>query len=388
MKFGVLKEIKEGEFRVTLVPSDAATLIQDGHQVYIQSGAGEAAGFPNKLYEEVGCTILANMEEMYKTCDFLAKVKEIEAVEYPLIRENQIIYCCIHPASHPEEVDALLKSKCIAITAEDSHRYGSLNCEAAGKQGALLGLYHMQTLQGGKGKFVSGLAGSPGINVLILGGGLVGKSALRVLEALGAWCTVMDINVGTLKNLQELYAERINTQMSTRENIRRLLPQTDLIINSVKWPKGNTDYLITRDMLKLMEKGSVIVDIANDSPGAIESFRETTHENPTYIEEGIVHYGVSNIPSLISRSVSEALSGSILQHFRNIMNLGLEEALRRDGYLRRSLTAYKGYLTHEETSAVQNKPWIQPEVILELSNKHLDPAPPATVSKSDFFIKL
>lgn len=141
-------------------------------------------------------------------------------------------------------------------------------------------------------------------------------------------------------------------------------------------------------MLNLMEKGSVIVDISNDVPGAIESFRETTHEDPTYIENGIVHYGVSNIPSSIARSVSEALAGSVLTHFRSILNLGVEKACIKDGYLRRSLTAYKGYLTHEETSAVQNRPWIKPEVILGIENEKLDPAPPATISKSDNFIKL
>lgn len=388
MIFGLLKEVKIGEYRVTATPSEIATIVSDGHEVLVESDAGLKAGFTNKEYEKAGAEIVGLPEEMFNRADLLARVKEIEEHEYKYLREDQIIYTCIHPAASEGEVQAILDSKCIAFTAEDSHRYGSVNCEAAGKQGALMGLNSMLTTNGGKGKFASGLAGSPGVQVLILGGGLVGRSSLQVLQSLGAWCTVMDINMNTLRDIKRKYNEKVNTQFSTRENIKKILPQIDMVINSVKWPKGSTDYLISRDMLNLMEKGSVIVDISNDIPGAIESFRETTHENPTYIENGIVHYGVSNIPSAIARSVSEALSGSVLTHFRSILNLGVKEACARDGFLRRSLTAYKGYLTHEETSAVQDRPWIKPEDILEISDRELDPAPKATVSRSDNFIKL
>ena len=305
-----------------------------------------------------------------------------------LLREGQIVYTCIHPAAHREEVQALLDSKCIAFTAEDSHRFGSVNCEAAGKQGALMGLNAMLTHNGGKGKFVSGLAGAPGIKVLILGAGLVGKSALQVLHSLGAWCTVMDISMGALRDVAKQYNEQVNTQFSTKENVKKLLPEIDLVINSVKWPKGCTDYLIDREMLSLMEKGSVIVDISNDTPGAIESFHETTHEAPIYIEEGIVHYCVSNIPGSIARSVSEAYAASVLPHIRSILNTGVEAACIKDGYLRRSLTAYKGYLTHEETSAIQGRPWVKPEDIMKISNKKLDSAPAATMTKSDNIINI
>ena len=160
------------------------------------------------------------------------------------------------------------------------------------------------------------------------------------------------------------------------------------VLNCVKWPKGCKDYLIDREMLKLMEKGSVIVDISNDEQGAIESFHETTHENPRYVEEGIVHYCVSNIPGAIANSTSVAYAASVLPHFRSILNNGVAEACVRDGFLRRSLTVYKGYLTHEETSALQNRPWIRPETILNIADRQLDPAPPATVTRSDLFIKL
>ena len=223
---------------------------------------------------------------------------------------------------------------------------------------------------------------------LILGGGVVGQAALSVLHALGAWCTVMDINIGTLRTLSRQYNEQVNTMISTKENIAKLLPETDMVLNCVKWPKGCKDYLIDRSMLKLMEKGSVIVDISNDEQGAIESFHETTHENPRYIEEGIVHFCVSNIPGAIANSTSIAYAASVLPHFRSIAKNGVAEACVRDGFLRRSLTTYNGYLTHEETSALQNRPWIRPEEILDIADRQLDQAPPATVTRSANMIHL
>lgn len=388
MIFGVLRDIKIGENRVICTPVEVATLVADGHTVLVQKGAGSKAGFDDKLYSDEGAELVDTMEEIYNRCDMVAKVKEIEESEYGLIRENQIIFTCIHPAAHPDELQALLDKKCIAFTAEDSHRYGSPNCEAAGKQGALAGLESLLTTNGGSGKFVSGLAGAPGIRVLILGGGLVGKAALQVYQSLGAWCTVMDVNIGTLREIGKTYNEKVHTMMSSKENIKKILPEIDIVINAVKWPKGCKDYLIDRNMLNLMEKGSVIVDISNDEQGAIESFRETTHENPRYIDNGVVHYCVSNIPGAIAQSTSIAYAASVLPHFRKILNNGVENACIMDGFLRRSLTTYKGYLTHEETSALQGRPWVKPEIILNIADKNLDFAPAATVSKSTNFIKL
>lgn len=385
MVFGVLKDIKNGEYRVIATPSEVASVVADGHQVLVQKGAGEKAGFEDAEYAAMGAELVDTAEEMYKRSDLLAKVKEFEPCEFDMLRENQIVFTCIHPAAHPEEVQALLDKKVIAFTAEDSHRYGSPNCEAAGKQGALMGLESMLSINGGKGKFVSGLGGAPGMKVLILGGGVVGQAALSVLYALGAWVTVMDINIGTLRTLSRQYQERVNTMISTKENIAKLLPETDMVLNCVKWPKNRTDHLIDREMVRSMAKGSVIVDISNDV-GVIETFHETTHENPRYIEEGVVHYCVSNIPGAIANSTSVAYAAAVLPHFRSIMNNGVAEACRRDGFLRRSLTAYKGYLTHEETSAMQNRAWIRPEDILGIADQKLDPAPPATVTRSENFI--
>lgn len=388
MKAGILKDIKKGEYRVIATPLEVAALVEDGHEVKVQKGAGEMAGFPDGAYQDAGAVIVQTAEEIYRSCDFVAKVKEFEPSEFGLLREGQIVFTCIHPAAHPQEVQALLDSRVIAFTAEDSHRYGSPNCEAAGKLGALMGLDSMLTIHGGKGKFVSGLGGAPGIKALVLGGGVVGRGAISVLQALGAWVTVADINIGALREISSMYQEKVNTVISSRQNIRQLLPETDLVVNCVKWPKGCQEYLIDRSMLKLMEKGSVIVDISNDEQGAIESFHETTHENPRYIEEGVVHYCVGNIPGAIANSTSVAYAASVLPHFRSILNNGVEKACAMDGFLRRSLTACRGYLTHEETSALQNRPWIRPEDILGIAGEALDPAPPATVTRSDNFLTL
>lgn len=386
--FGLLKDIKKGEFRTIATPAEIAAIVADGHTSLVQMGAGEKAGFSDAAYVKAGAELVDTMEEIYARADFVTKVKELEPREFPLLREGQIIFTCLHPAAHPSEVQALLDSRCIAITAEDCHRYGSPNCEAAGKQGALFGLESMLSIHGGKGKFVSGLGGAPAMEVLILGGGTVGQAALSVLYALGARVTVMDINIGLLRTLKRQYSERIDTLLCTKDNIAALLPRTDMVLNCVKWPKGCRDFLITRPMLKLMEKGSVIVDISNDENGAIESFHETTHDDPRYIEDGVVHFCVSNIPGAISNSTSIAYAASVVSHFRSILNLGLAEACVRDGYLRRALTAFRGYLTHEETSALQGRPWIRPEDILGIAGRALDPAPPATVTRSDNFLPL
>lgn len=388
MKFGLLKDIKNGEYRTIATPTEIMTIAAAGHKALVQSGAGEKAGFQDEAYAAAGAQVVNSAEEIFSQCDLVTKVKEIEPSEYEMLREGQIILTCIHPAAHREEVQALLDKKVIAFTAEDSHRFGSPNCEAAGKQGALAGLNAMLTINGGKGKFVSGLAGAPGMNVVILGAGIVGKSALSVLHALGANVTVMDISLGVLRDVEAQYHNNVNTMYCTKENIKKLLPNTDMILNCVKWPKGNPDFLVDREMLKLMEKGSVLVDISNDTDGAIESFHETTHEDPIYVENGVVHYCVSNIPGAIAGSTTVAYAAAMLPHFMKLLNDGVAEACVKDGFLRRSLTVYKGYLTHEETSALQGRPWIRPETILGIADRALDPAPPATVTRSDNFIQL
>ncbi len=384
MKFGVLKDIKIGESRVIATPAEVSEILRDGHEVYVASGAGYKAGFDDAEYAAAGAIITETNDEIYATCDFVAKVKEIEPSEYDKLREGQIIYTCIHPAAHKGEVDALLEKKVIAITAEDSHRYGSPNCEAAGKVGAFMGLWSMMTMNGGSGKFANGLAGTPGVKAIVCGCGTVGRAAIEVLSNMGVQVTVADINMGALKEVSALYNGKIDTMISNNFNLKTALPNTDLFINSVRWPKNATEPMISREMVASMKRGSVIVDISNDY-GCIETFHETTLEDPTYIEEGVVHYCVSNMPSAIAGATSVSYAAGVLPHLRNILNKGLETACAEDGFLRRSLTCYKGYLTHEETSGIQGRPWVQPEVILGIQDRQLDPAPKTTVTRSENF---
>ena len=388
MKVGILKDIKDGEYRVVGTPAEVHQIVRDGHEVYVQKDAGLAAGFPDETYVAEGAKIVDKAETIYGECDFVTKVKEFTPQEFPLLRENQIVYTCIHPAAHPAEVQALLDSKCIAFTAEDCHRYGSPNCEAAGKCGAMMGLWSLLSTNGGKGKFVNGLGGAPGVKALVIGAGTVGRACTSVLHALGAWVTVMDINIGVLRDISKQFNEEVNTEISNHYNLSKILPEIDVVYNCVRWPKDAKEFMIDREMVRSMEKGSVIVDISNDV-GAIETFHETTHADPIYIEEGVVHYCVSNIPGAIAQSTSIAYAASLLPHFRAILNKGVAEACAKDGFLRRSLTTYKGYLTHEETSALQNRPWIRPEDILGIADrKDLDFAPAATRTKSNNFITL
>jgi len=385
MIYGVLKDRRRGEYRVISTPAEVKSIVAAGHEVWTERGCGKMAGFPDEKYAEAGAKIVAAREEIWAGCDMVAKVKEFTLDEYPLMREGQIILGCIHPAANREEVDAILDSRCIAFSAEDSHRYGSPNCEAAGKQGALFGLESMLTINGGKGRFVGGFAGSPRMRALILGAGAVGQGALEILYALGADCTVMDINTGVLRMLLAKYNSHINTALCNKEAIATRLPSTDMVLNCVKWDKSRKDFLIDREMLRLMEPGSVLVDISNDSPGAIESSRETDHENPRYVAEGVVHYCVSNIPGAVANSASVAYAAQILPMILGILNDGVNETCKRDGFIRRSLTAYKGYLTHEETSAIQNRPWIRPEDALGITAEPLDPAPRAAKTISSNF---
>ena len=221
----------------------------------------------------------------------------------------------------------------------------------------------------------------------ILGCGLVGQGALEVLHALGANCTVMDVNVGVLRMIMNRYHSRVDTMLCNKEAIASILPKIDMVLNCVKWPKERKDFLIDKEMLKLMEPGSVLVDISNDEPGAIESSHETHHDNPRYVVNGVVHYCVANIPGAVANTTSVAYASEMLPMILSILNDGVKECCVKDGFYRRSLTAYNGYLTHEETSAIQNKPWIRPEDILEIADRRLDPAPPATVTRSTNFYK-
>jgi alanine dehydrogenase len=367
MILGVLKENKHGEARVIMTPTGVSEFCRYGHTVIVQKDAGALAGFSNDEYVSAGAQLRETMEDIYRESEMVAKVKELFPEEYPLLRENQIMLACFHPAANREEVDVMLEKKIIGFAAEDSHRYGSPNCEVAGKLGAIMGTVCLTTMYGGCGKLVGGIGGAPGINAIVLGGGIVGKGAIDVLASLGAKVTLMDINIGILRQCGDIFPKNVHTAFSNQKNIADLLPATDLVINCVKWPKHRKDHLITREMLKLMQKGSVIVDISADVGGAVETYRPTSHDKPTYIIDGVVHYGVDNIPGAVPHTTSCAYAAVVLPHLLSIANNGIKEACRRDAYLRRSLVSYKGILTHAETSLIQKRQCVSPEAVLGLA---------------------
>lgn len=381
MRFGVLKDIKSGENRVVLTPSEVKVLTDDGYGVTVESGAGIKAGFPDSEYEKAGAVISDNAADIWAGCDFVAKVKEIEQSEYDMLREGQIILCCVHPAAHREEVDVLLEKKVTAISAEDSHRYGSPNCEAAGKAGSFMGLWALMSSNGGLGKFAGGVGPSDPVHAVVCGAGTVGRAAIDTLYRLGAEVTVSDTRDDVLAYVQDRFPG-VKVMKASKEALTAVLPDSDMLINCVRWPKDASEYMVSRDMVASMKNGSVICDISNDY-GCIETFHETTHEDPIYTEEGVIHYCVNNIPGAIAGSTSVAYGQAMLKHVHAILKYGLAEACARDGFLRRSLTCYNGYLTHEETSGIQGRPWVKPEVILGIEDRELDPAPAATLTKSD-----
>ncbi len=379
MVIGLLKENKPGEFRVILTPREVADLCACGHKVLVQHGAGVKAGFEDTDYLNAGAELREDMKEIYSQSEMVVKVKEIMETEYNLLNEGQIIFACLHPAGSRQQVDALLEKKVIGFAAEDSHRHGSPNSEVAGKLGAFIGLNYLLTNNGGRGQLFCPIAGAPGANALVIGAGIVGRGATKVLSSLGVQVTLMDINMGALRKCQEIFPDNVNTAFSNSYNIKNILPRVDIVINCVTWPKHRKDHLITKDMLKDMKKGSVIVDISADVGGAIETYKHTTHQDPTYVIDGITHYGVDNIPAVAPHTTSIAYAASVLGHIKSIANNGIVEACVKNGYLRRSLTVYKGVITHEETSVIQNRPWKTPEEVLGLQGRgDLDPAPPAT----------
>lgn len=387
MVFGLVRDYKKGENRTIATPREIASVVNAGFRAVVQAGAGERAGFPDESYAAAGARIVPSMAEVYAEADIVAKVKEVLEPEYELLREGQVLISALHPAGHPEQTQKLLEKKVIAFAAEDSHRYGAPNSEAAGKQGALYGLESLLTTNGGKGKLVCGLAGAPGIRAIIIGGGYAGKGAVQILHGLGAQITVLDIDLRVLREIEYTYHMAVSTMLCTKEAIAELLPATDLVVNCVRWPKERKDFLIDRNMLSLMEKGSVIVDVADDDPGCIETSHETSHDDPRYIVDGIVHFCVSNIPSAVANTASTAYGAVMLKHFISLLQNGVKEACVRDGYLRRCLVCYKGILTNEETSVVHNVPWMPPERALGIEDRPLDYAPPSTATRSTNFIR-
>jgi len=348
MKIGIPKEIKNNESRVALTPSGAKTLVQNGHTVLVETHAGENSGFSNEQYLKAGAEILPTAEEVFAAAGMIIKVKEPIKSEYKLIRPNQLIFTYFHFASEKELLLAMIESGAICLAYETvekaDHTLPLLvpMSEVAGRMSIQEGAKYLEKPKGGKGILLGGVPGVKPANVLILGGGVVGTHAAIMAAGLGAHVTIADISLQRLRYLSEIMPANVDTLMSTTYNIEELLPLTDLVIGAVLIPGAKAPHLITRDMLKLMQPGSVLVDVAIDQGGCFETSHPTTHTEPVYKVDGILHYCVANIPGAVPFTSTLALTNATLPYAVKLANLGWEKACEENDDLQKGLNIVNG----------------------------------------------
>ena len=354
MKIGIPKEIKNNENRVGMTPAGVFALKKHNHTVYVQSTAGEGSGFLDKDYEEVGAIILPTIEEVYTASEMIVKVKEPIASEYDLIQEDQILFTYFHFASSEELTKAMIRRKAICIayeTVEDED--GTLPLltpmsEVAGRMAIQQGAKYLEKPIKGRGILLGGVPGVAPGKVLILGAGVVGVQAAKMAAGLGASVTIMDVNMKRLRYLNDVLPNHVVTAFSNEYSIRQHIKTHDLIIGGVLVKGGKAPKLITRDMLKEMKPGTVIVDVAVDQGGCFETTRPTTHQDPTYIIDDVVHYCVANMPGAVPYTSTLALTNVTLSYVLKIANLGWREACNRDQTLEKGLNIVKGEIVYEE----------------------------------------
>ncbi len=348
MKIGIPKEIKNNESRVALTPSGAKTLVQHGHTVMVETHAGENSGFSDELYIKAGAKILHTALEVFATAEMIVKVKEPIHCEYKLIRPNQLIFTYFHFASEKELTLAMMESKAVCLAYETVEKADLTlpllipMSEVAGRMSIQEGARCLERPKGGKGILLGGVPGVKPANVLVLGGGIVGTQAALMAAGLGAHVTIADISLPRLRYLSEIMPANVDTLMSTTYNIEELLPHTDLVIGAVLIPGAKAPHLITLEMLKLMQPGSVLVDVAIDQGGCFETSHPTTHTDPVYTIDGILHYCVANIPGAVPFTSTLALTNATLPYALILANLGWEKACKLHEDLRKGLNIVKG----------------------------------------------
>ncbi len=327
MIIGVPKEIKNNENRVGLTPAGVAEFRKHGHEVYVQASAGTGSGFSDAEYQQAGAIILPTIEEVYAKAEMIVKVKEPIALEYPLIKENQLLFTYFHFASGEELTHAMIERKAVCLayeTVELPTRALPLlipMSEVAGRMAPQEGAKYLEKPLKGRGILLGGVPGVKPANVLVLGAGIVGTQAAKIAAGLGAQVTVMDINLNRLRELDDFMPKNVVTQYSNEYNIREAIKTADLIIGAVLIPGAKAPHLITRDMLKTMKPGTVLVDVAVDQGGCIETCEPTTHENPTFIIDDIVHYCVANMPGAVPYTSTLALTNATLPYAVKLANL-------------------------------------------------------------------
>ena len=351
MIIGIPKEIKNNENRVSLTPAGASELKAHGHTVYVQHNAGLNSGFPDEAYVAAGATILPTIEDVYATAEMIIKVKEPIKQEYQLVRKGQLIFTYFHFACDRELTEAMLASGATCLAYETVvDRNGGLPLlipmsEVAGRMAAQEGARFLEKPQGGCGKLMGGVPGVKPAKVLVLGGGIVGTNAALIAAGLGADVTLCDISLPRLRYLSDTMPKNVKTLYSSRYNIEQELPTTDLVVGAVLIPGAKAPHLVTRDMLKLMRRGSVLVDVAIDQGGCFETSHPTTHAEPIYEIDGVVHYCVANIPGAVPCTSTLALTNATLPYAIKLADLGWEAACRADAGLAKGLNVVDGKVT-------------------------------------------
>ncbi len=354
MKIGTVKEIKNHEYRVGLTPSSVKSYLSRGHKVFVQKGAGLEAGYPDREYIEAGAVILDSAEEVFAQAEMIVKVKEPQSSEFPLLRKGQILYTYLHLAADRELTLALMKAGIKGVAYETMELPdGSLPClkpmsEIAGRLSVQEGAKYLEKAFGGRGVLLGGVPGVKRGKVAILGGGVVGTNACKIAVGLGADVTILDISPRRLEYLDDIFGGTITTLYSTPHNIELVLAESDVVIGAVLIPGAKAPKLVKREHLKLMKTGAVLVDVAVDQGGCFETTRPTTHDDPTFIIDGVVHYCVANMPGSVAVTATEALNSVTLPYGLQIADKGLEAACRENETIRLGLNLYEGACVYKE----------------------------------------
>ena len=356
MKVGTVKEVKKNENRVGLTPSNVKDYVANGHEIFVQAGAGLGSYLSDEEYAAAGAKILPSAADVWATVDMIVKVKEPLAEEYDLMREGQIIYTYLHLAADRPLTEALMAKKTKAVAYETIYdKHGGLPLlkpmsEVAGKLSVQAGARALEKIMGGRGVLLGGVPGVPKAKVVIIGGGVVGISAMKVALGMGADVTILDKSLDRLTYLDDIYGQSIQTMYSTQYNIEQAIKEADLVIGAVLIPGAAAPKLVRREHLKMMKPGSVIVDVAVDQGGCFETTKATYHDDPTFIIDGVVHYCVANMPGAVSSTSTFALTNATLAYGLKIANMGLEAAVSSDDCLLPGVNCYAGKLTCKEVA--------------------------------------
>ncbi len=371
MKIGCPKEIKIREFRVGIIPASARALVAQGHQVFVQKQAGVGSGITDEAYVAAGAQIVDTAEEIWQRSDMIVKVKEPMASEFALMRPNQILYTFLHLAAEPKLTMALLEREVTGVAYETIQIGQSLpllkpSSEVAGRMAVQVGAYYLESHQGGKGLLLGGVTGVARGKVTILGGGVVGTNAAKIAVGMGADVTLLDTNLERLEYLDDIFAGHLKTLYSTKDAIAEHVANSDLVIGGVLIAGAKTPKLVTRDMVKTMSKDSVIVDVAVDQGGCVETMHATTHDDPIFLVDGVIHYGVSNMPGAVARTSTFALSHATMRYMCEIANLGIEGACKKFASVSLGINTYKGKLTYPAVAEATGLPYTELRSLMHL----------------------